>query len=107
MRPTLLINVTNKMKVAQEEIFRPVAVVIKFHDVDEVIAIANDSIYGLGGAVFSKDINKALKVARRVEIGRMWVNTYNTIPEGSLLVDISKVVLVEKHIRLFWHIILR
>ena len=79
MRPTLLINVTNKMKVAQEEIFRPVAVVIKFHDVDEVIAIANDSIYGLGGAVFSKDINKALKVARRVETGRMWVNTYNAI----------------------------
>jgi len=83
MRPTLLINVTNKMKVAQEEIFRPLAVVIKFHDVDEVIAIANDSIYGLGGAVFSKDINKALKVARRVETGRMWVNTYNAIPEGS------------------------
>ena len=83
MRPTLLINVTNKMKVAQEEIFRPLAVVIKFHDVDEVIAIANDSIYGLGGAVFSKDVNKALKVARRVETGRMWVNTYNAIPEGS------------------------
>ena len=83
MRPTLLINATNKMKVAQEEIFGPVAVVIKFHDVDEVIAMANDSIYGLGGAVFSKDINKALKVARGVETGRMWVNTYNAIPDGA------------------------
>ena len=83
MRPTLLINATNKMRVAQEEIFGPVAVVIKFHDVDEVIAMANDSIYGLGGAVFSKNINKALKVARGVETGRMWVNTYNNIPEGA------------------------
>ena len=83
MRPTLLINATNKMRVAQEEIFGPVAVVIKFHDVDEVIAMANDSIYGLGGAVFSKNINKALKVARGVETGRMWVNTYCAIPDGA------------------------
>ena len=82
MRPTLLINANNKMRVAQEEIFGPVAVVIKFHDVDEVIAMANDSIYGLGGAVFTKDINKGIKVARGVETGRMWVNTYNAIPEG-------------------------
>ena len=80
MKPTLLINVTNKMKVAQEEIFGPVAVIIKLHDADEVIAMANDSIYSLAGAVFSKDINKALKVARGVETRRIWVNTYNAIP---------------------------
>jgi len=83
MRPTLLLNATNKMKVAQEEIFGPVAVVIKFKDVDEVIEMANDCIYGLGGAVWTKDINKAIKVARSVETGRMWVNTYNAIPEGA------------------------
>ena len=82
MRPTLLLNATNKMRVSQEEIFGPVAVVIKFHDVDEVIAMANDSIYGLGGAVWTKDINKAIKVARAVETGRMWVNTYNAVPDG-------------------------
>ena len=82
MRPTLLVNATNKMRVAQEEIFGPVAVVIKFHTVEEVIEMANDSIYGLGGGVFTKDINKALKVARGVETGRMWVNTYNAIPAG-------------------------
>ena len=57
------------MRVSQEEIFGPVAVVIKFHDVDEVIDMANDSIYGLGGAVWTQDINKALKVARGVETG--------------------------------------
>ena len=79
--PTLLADVTNDMRVAQEEIFGPVAVVIKFHDVDEVIAMANDSAYGLGGAVWTKDLNRALKVSRSVETGRMWVNCYNALPE--------------------------
>ena len=83
MKPTLLLNATNKMRVAQEEIFGPVAVVIKFHDVDEVIAMANDSVYGLGGAIWTKDINKAIKVARAVETGRMWVNTYHGMPDGA------------------------
>lgn len=83
MRPTLLTNVTNNMRVAQEEIFGPVACVIKFHSEDEVIAMANDSVYGLGGAVWTKDINRAIRVARSIETGRMWVNTYNQIPEGA------------------------
>jgi len=83
LRPTLLTNVTNNMRDAQEEIFGPVAVVIKFHDVDEVIAMANDSTYGLGGAVWTQDIAKAIRVARSIETGRMWVNTYNQIPEHS------------------------
>ena len=83
LTPTLLIDCNNKMRVAQEEIFGPVAVVIKFHDVDEVIEMANDSIYGLGGAVFSKDINKALKIARGVQTGKMWVNAYCEIPAGA------------------------
>ena len=65
MKPTLITNVTNDMRVAQEEIFGPVAVVIKFHDEDEVVAMANDSEYGLGGAVWTKDINKAIRVARK------------------------------------------
>ncbi len=83
MRPTLLGGVANNMCVAQEEIFGPVASVIKFSSVDEVIAMANDSVYGLGGAVWTQDITKALKVAGEVRTGRMWVNTYNQIPEGS------------------------
>ncbi len=83
MKPTLLVDVDNRMRVAQEEIFGPVGVVIKFHDEDEVIAMANDSVYGLGGAVWTKDINRAIRVARGVRTGRMWVNTYNQIPEKS------------------------
>lgn len=83
MKPTLLTNVTNKMRVAQEEIFGPVAVVIKFKDEDDVIRMANDSTYGLGGAVWTRDINRAIRVSRGIETGRMWVNTYNAIPEGA------------------------
>lgn len=80
MKPTLLADVTNDMRVAQEEIFGPVACVIKFKDEAEVIKMANDSEYGLGGAVWTKDINRALRVARAVETGRMWVNDYNNLP---------------------------
>lgn len=81
--PTLLTDVTNDMTVAREEIFGPVGTIIKFHDEDEVIAMANDSVYGLGGAVWTQNINRAFRVARRIETGRMWVNTYNQIPEGA------------------------
>ncbi len=80
MQPTLLVDVTNDMRVAREEIFGPVAVVIKFETEDEVVAMANDSEYGLGGAVWTRDINRALRVARGVRTGRMWVNTYNELP---------------------------
>lgn len=83
MQPTLITNVTNDMRVAQEEIFGPVAVVIKFRTEEEVIAMANDSQYGLGGAVWTKDINRAIRVSRGIETGRMWVNTYNQIPAGA------------------------
>ena len=83
MKPTLIANVTNDMRVAQEEIFGPVAVIMKFKTEEEVIAMANDSEYGLGGAVWTRDINRALRVARGIETGRMWVNTYNQIPAGA------------------------
>ena len=81
--PTLITNAKNDMKVATDEIFGPVAVIIKFKDEDEVIKLANDSQYGLAGAVWTKDINKALRVARGIETGRVWVNTYNQLPAGA------------------------
>ena len=81
VRPTLITNVNNGCRVSQEEIFGPVAVVIKFKTDDEVIAQANDSEYGLGGAVFTKNINRALRLARETQTGRVWVNAYNQIPE--------------------------
>lgn len=80
MKPTILADVNNDMRVAREEIFGPVVSVIKFKDEKEVIRMANDNEYGLGGAVWTKDINRAFRVARGVETGRMWINNYNSIP---------------------------
>ncbi|NLU10780.1 MAG: aldehyde dehydrogenase [Tepidanaerobacter acetatoxydans] len=80
MQPTIFADVDNKMRIAQEEIFGPVACFLKFKDEEEVIKMANDSEYGLGGAVWTKDINRALRVARGIETGRMWINDYNNLP---------------------------
>lgn len=82
IEPTLLVDVTNDMRVAQEEIFGPVGVVIKFKNQDELIKMVNDSEYGLGGGIFTKDITKALNTARSMETGRVWINCYNQIPAG-------------------------
>ncbi|MBE6052643.1 MAG: aldehyde dehydrogenase [Clostridium sartagoforme] len=83
MKPTLLADVNNTMRVAREEIFGPVGVVIKFKTEEEVIEMANDSNYGLGGGVFTRDINRAIRVAKSIRTGRVWVNTYNSFPAGA------------------------
>jgi len=67
------------MKIVQEEIFGPVGVVIKFKDEDDVIKQANDTVYGLAAAVFSKNINRALKTAHKLKAGTAWVNCANQL----------------------------
>lgn len=83
LAPTLIEAQDNSAKVAQEEIFGPVATVIKFKTEEDVIRMANDSEYGLGGGVWTKDINRALRVAQAIETGRIWVNCYNILPAGA------------------------
>jgi acyl-CoA reductase-like NAD-dependent aldehyde dehydrogenase len=75
VQPTVFAGVRNDMRIAQEEIFGPVAAVIEVGDVDEAIAIANDTIYGLAAAVWTNDLTKAHRVARGIKAGTVWVNT--------------------------------
>lgn len=73
--PTLFGDVTSEMAIAREEIFGPVLTIMPFDTVEEAIAIANDTDYGLAASVWTKNIDKALMVTRRVQAGRFWVNT--------------------------------
>jgi acyl-CoA reductase-like NAD-dependent aldehyde dehydrogenase len=77
LQPTVFDNVTPEMTIAREEIFGPVLAAIEFADVDEAIARANDSVYGLAAAVWTRDIKKAHYVARKLQAGTVWINTYN------------------------------
>ncbi len=80
LRPTAIVNVKPGMRIEQEEVFGPVVAVVPFETEEEVIRYANNSEYGLGGAVWTANINRALRVAKGVRTGRMWVNTYNELP---------------------------
>ncbi|WP_440712428.1 aldehyde dehydrogenase [Gordonia sp. FQ] len=75
VEPTVFADVTNDMRIAREEIFGPVVVVIPYDTIDEAVEIANDSDYGLGGGVFSPDVEKATAVARRIVSGTVGVNS--------------------------------
>ncbi|HEY8532631.1 MAG TPA: aldehyde dehydrogenase [Micromonospora sp.] len=72
--PTLFADVHNQMRIAQEEIFGPVLAVIEYDDVDEAVAIANDSVYGLSGSVWGPDEELALSIARRMRTGMVSIN---------------------------------
>ncbi|HEY7801682.1 MAG TPA: aldehyde dehydrogenase family protein, partial [Dehalococcoidia bacterium] len=78
VQPTIFDNVKNSMKIAQEEIFGPVLSVITFKDADEALRIANDTIYGLAAAVWTKNIDTAFKMAKGLQAGTVWVNAYHS-----------------------------
>ena len=79
--PTLFGNVKNSMRIAQEEIFGPVLSVIRYKNEEEAIAIANDSIYGLAGGVWSKNVQRAERVAAQVRTGTLWINDYHVFSD--------------------------
>lgn len=89
LEPTIIEKVTPEMKVVCAEVFAPIIVVIPFSSEEEVIDSANDSVYGLQAGVFTNDINRALKIADRLEMGGVWINEvsvkrYDHIPYGGV-----------------------
>jgi aldehyde dehydrogenase (NAD+) len=79
IEPTIFSGVTNKMRIAQEEVFGPILSVIKFRDEDHAVEIANDSSYGLGSGVWTSDIARAFRMSERIQAGTVWVNAYRAV----------------------------
>ncbi|MGZ2225713.1 aldehyde dehydrogenase [Glutamicibacter sp. HZAU] len=82
VQPTIFEG-TNEMRIFQEEIFGPVVAVTKFKDYDDAISIANDTLYGLGSGVWSRNGNVAYRAGRAIQAGRVWVNQYHAYPAHS------------------------
>ena len=76
LEPTILTNLRPDMAVALEEVFGPVLSVLTFDSVEEAVTLANSTIYGLSASVWSKDIETCLRVARQVQAGTVWINTF-------------------------------
>ena len=79
MQPTVFEG-NNKMRIFQEEIFGPVLSVTPFDDEEEALSIANDTLYGLGSGVWTRDINRAYRMGRGIQAGRVWTNCYHLYP---------------------------
>lgn len=75
--PTVITNCDTSMRIVQEEVFGPVVTIEEFDSEEEVIELANDSIYGLAGAVFTKDLGKAQRVANKLKLGTVWINDFH------------------------------
>jgi aldehyde dehydrogenase len=82
IQPTVFVG-HNKMRVFQEEIFGPVLSVTKFKDLDDAIAIGNDTPYGLGAGVWSRSGSNVYRVGREIQAGRVWTNCYHVYPAGA------------------------
>ena len=79
VQPTIFSEVTNDMRIAQEEIFGPVLAILGFEDEEDAIRIGNDVIYGLAAGVWTQNIGRAHRMARALNVGTVWINTYRTI----------------------------
>jgi aldehyde dehydrogenase (NAD+) len=78
VQPTIFADVTNDMRIAQEEVFGPVLSVLRFSDEDQAVEIANDVNYGLAAGVWTEGLRRAITMAERLEAGTIWVNTYRS-----------------------------
>jgi aldehyde dehydrogenase (NAD+) len=82
-KPTIFDGVKNDMTIAREEIFGPVLSVIEVDDLDQAIARANESAFGLAGAIWTRDVKKAHRAARALQAGTVWINAYNLYDAAS------------------------
>ncbi len=83
VEPTVFADVSNDMQIAQEEIFGPVGCVIRFRDDDDAVRIGNDVIYGLAAGVQTRDLKRAHRLAKRLQAGTVWINTWHKIEPNS------------------------
>lgn len=83
IEPTVFADVQDNMRIAKEEIFGPVMQILKFKKLDEVIERANNSIYGLGAAVFTRDLEKAIYLSNSIQSGTVWINCYDVFSAGT------------------------
>lgn len=85
--PTIFADVTNDMRIAREEVFGPILSVLKFHDEEEAIAIANDTDFGLAAGIWTQSLPRGILMANKARAGTIWVNNYRststTSPSGA------------------------
>jgi acyl-CoA reductase-like NAD-dependent aldehyde dehydrogenase len=79
VKPTVLTGITPESTVFKEEVFGPVLAALTFTDEDEAVKLANDTPYGLAGAVWTKDVHRAHRVAARIKAGSVWINAYRVV----------------------------
>lgn len=82
IEPTIFVDVHNSMRIAQEEIFGPVSSVIRWKDEEEMIRLANDTEYGLAGGLWTRDLTRALRLAKAMDTGKIWINRYGNFKPG-------------------------
>lgn len=79
IKPTILGNTNRDMKVVREEIFGPVVCVQRYHDIDEVVKLANDTVYGLGASIWTRDVGNIINLVPKIRAGSVWVNCHNIL----------------------------